>query len=272
MSECMRKLLFCVVAAVTFILVASCSNEEGLISSLPTKYTVSFDLLCHGDSVPESIIVAPGSIIEAPVNPISNDGYTCRGWYIDKSCLHQWRFDVDRVMDNITLYAKWVATINGYDCVKLAGKYWATENADSIEGVEYVKYDYGHCYYTQKNALLAAQGWNENSADSLKWTLPSIDNHWETLLNHDNCTWIWRYDDYNSGYFVTGKLEDEIGHTIFLPVTGVCNDEYELVSSWNKSGYYWSTFDSNCIFFNQGGYRVRYEDSTRGMAVRPVAE
>jgi uncharacterized repeat protein (TIGR02543 family) len=53
--------------------------------------------------------VPNGSVLNKPANPV-RAGYSFIGWYKDSSLISAWDFDADVVTDNLTLYAKWVAT------------------------------------------------------------------------------------------------------------------------------------------------------------------
>ncbi len=49
---------------------------------------------------------AKGSYITVPANP-TQSGKLFAGWYTDETYTKQWNFATDKVMDNVTLYAKW---------------------------------------------------------------------------------------------------------------------------------------------------------------------
>ena len=85
--------------------------------------------------MPENLtVVLSGTLIAEPDDPIS-DGYEFEGWYSDADCLMQWYFDLDKVVSDIDLYAKW--TFVGDT------KYTVTFNADGgtpVPKVQTVQY------------------------------------------------------------------------------------------------------------------------------------
>lgn len=107
-----------------------------------------------GTSVP-SITVAQNSTITAPTAP-TRPGYTFGGWYKEAACINPWNFRTDVVTGNMTLYAKWIPSINPnvkriagnnrYEtAVKVSQTGWTTANtvilargddyADALAGV-----------------------------------------------------------------------------------------------------------------------------------------
>ena len=240
------------------------------------QFTIHFDLLSHGQTVPEDISVMRGA--EINVTASSDDGYEFRGWYMEPSCANafSWEQITANKTDDITLYAKWVTKINGHDCVKLGGIYWATENITGA-GTGYspiwVENKKGLYYYTQanNNAMNAATSWGGT------WRLPSVGQFIE-LMN--KCSWTWMdsypnpYGDENvAGMFVTGRSNGEIGHSIFLPAFGFKKNFTEKDISQEDWGYYWSTDAGQCLYFSK--YDLRMDSSqptTNGMFVRPVSE
>ncbi|MDR2419374.1 MAG: InlB B-repeat-containing protein [Treponema sp.] len=71
----------------------------------PTIYTVTFDT-DGGSEVPEQK-VEEGKTLAKPADP-TKDGYTFANWYRDKEKKTRWDFDLDVVVQDTTLYAKWV--------------------------------------------------------------------------------------------------------------------------------------------------------------------
>ena len=105
----MKKiLLLCVVLSLTLAL-ASCmlfSGESGT-DKTPEKtktYTVSF-LTLGGSKVP-SVKVDENDLVPMPEEP-TKEGYIFVGWYTNSSYEIEWEFDVDVVISDIRLYAKW---------------------------------------------------------------------------------------------------------------------------------------------------------------------
>ena len=50
--------------------------------------------------------VVRNELVPRPETP-TRLGYEFAGWYTDEECTTAWYFDIDKVTDNITLYAKW---------------------------------------------------------------------------------------------------------------------------------------------------------------------
>ncbi|QGG49673.1 InlB B-repeat-containing protein [Lysinibacillus pakistanensis] len=76
------------------------------VAQLP--YTLDFDT--NGGSTVPTQHIADNATATEPVNP-TKAGYTFAGWYKDAYFTIPWNFNSDKVMSNITLYAKWI--ING---------------------------------------------------------------------------------------------------------------------------------------------------------------
>ena len=73
----------------------------------PTTYTVLFET--NGGSTIEPKAVVHGEGIVAPTAP-TRVGYVFAGWYKDSALQTQWNFALDKVTENITLYAKWITS------------------------------------------------------------------------------------------------------------------------------------------------------------------
>ena len=241
------------------------------------QFTIHFALLSHGQTVPEDISVMRGA--EINVTASSDDGYEFRGWYMEPSCANafSWEQITANKTDDITLYAKWVTKINGHDCVKLGGIYWATENITGGNNDYYpIWVKNGIYYYPQadNNALNAAKSWGGT------WRLPSVDQ-FAALMS--NCSWTWMDsypypNPYGYGYenvagmFVTGTSIGEIGHSIFLPAFGLRNNNDSDISH-EDCGYYWSTDEGQCLYFSKyDRHMYSSQTTTNGMSVRPVSE
>ena len=72
------------------------------------SYTVHFDLQGIGGPKPKDQTVKHGEKVSKPTDP-SADGYTFRGWYMDKACTKDkfWDFSRYAVKTDLTLYAYW---------------------------------------------------------------------------------------------------------------------------------------------------------------------
>jgi uncharacterized repeat protein (TIGR02543 family) len=68
--------------------------------------TVSFTV--NGGTPINPKTVAYGDILSRPEDPVRY-AYTFKGWYKDAAFINEWKFGVDAVTGNVTLYAKWTA-------------------------------------------------------------------------------------------------------------------------------------------------------------------
>ena len=102
---------------------------------LVNSYNVTFNTAVNGIYVPPIVGIIGGYTIEEP--SVTREGYTLDGWYRDAQNTVRFNFETDRVLSNMTLYAKWVAIkptvsfeMNGaaaIDPVKVAYKSAVTE-------------------------------------------------------------------------------------------------------------------------------------------------
>ncbi len=76
------------------------SEEEASAS-----YTVYFNT--KGGNPVESITESYGSILLEPTAP-TRSGFYFAGWFRDEACIDKWNFSSDKVVRDITLYAKWI--------------------------------------------------------------------------------------------------------------------------------------------------------------------
>ncbi|MDE6029866.1 MAG: InlB B-repeat-containing protein [Clostridiales bacterium] len=104
-----------------------------------SRYTVSFNVNIAGTGkvpagMPADTTAVHNTKLTAPEANPTLKGYTFDGWYKEAACTTVWDFDVDTVMDNTTIYAKWTSktyTIIYYVDGKLDGTpatYEATDN------------------------------------------------------------------------------------------------------------------------------------------------
>lgn len=75
----------------------------------PDLSRVTFD--SQGGSAAESVIVEFNTTAAAPAEPLK-EGFSFWGWYIEPECINEWDFASDKVTSDITLYAKWMGSIN----------------------------------------------------------------------------------------------------------------------------------------------------------------
>lgn len=199
--------------------------------------------------------------------------------------------DVKRnTVGKITLSAEFpVTSVNGHECVKLAGYYWATENVgecgiNTPANPSTPQNEYGLYLYKQDNnqALTAAMSWG--SEGSYQWTLPT-EEQWNDLMN--KCYWKWTdsYSDNNSIYFGkpgfmvygdTGRSDVDNPITvphIFLPLTGYYDGANKMVIGQDQYGEYWALTKETNLWFWSTFSTMKFFHHDYGfysLAVRPV--
>ena len=70
----------------------------------PNTFTVNFE--SNGGSVVEQKIVNEGDKATRPSDP-TKEGFTFAGWYSNATLITEWRFDIDVVISDMVLFAKW---------------------------------------------------------------------------------------------------------------------------------------------------------------------
>lgn len=79
--------------------------EEELEQENDEKYTVTFDSN-GGSDILDIENIENGFTIVEPTMPV-REGYIFKGWFKDVGLQEEWIFDIDKVEQNRTLYAKW---------------------------------------------------------------------------------------------------------------------------------------------------------------------
>lgn len=102
----------------------------GLIACGEKKYEVTFDAN-GGTNPPAAVQVVSGEKVTMPKNDgtMTREGYTfTNAWYKEASCTNQWKFGVDTVTSDITLYAGWESNEQqgDLDPDELKEGYWGT--------------------------------------------------------------------------------------------------------------------------------------------------
>ncbi len=73
--------------------------------SVDTTFNVYY-YIGNGTFTPPELHLV-GELLPRPADPVQ-EGYDFGGWYLDSACLTTpWDFDVDRILDTVTLYPKW---------------------------------------------------------------------------------------------------------------------------------------------------------------------
>jgi len=98
--------IFAILTIVSFLLVA-CDNGSDSTPD-PDIFTVTFN--SNGGSAVPSQGVPDGGKAAKPKGVSQQVNFALEGWYIDNNTFeNKWNFDIDTVIENITLYARWQA-------------------------------------------------------------------------------------------------------------------------------------------------------------------
>ncbi|WP_201290681.1 InlB B-repeat-containing protein, partial [Erysipelothrix aquatica] len=78
--------------------------ENLMVNIAQPKFAVSFNT--NGGSAVQSILdIVAGSTLSMPQT--TRTGFTFKGWFVDEALTQKWDFALNRVENNMTLYAKW---------------------------------------------------------------------------------------------------------------------------------------------------------------------
>ncbi len=99
----MRNILFILTL---FLFIVSCGGQTGPAADDIRTCTVTFNSL--GGSAVESKVVGEGELLTISEVPVRT-GYNFDGWYKESGCSNEWNSASDKVTDDITLFAKWIA-------------------------------------------------------------------------------------------------------------------------------------------------------------------
>ncbi|MFA5526420.1 MAG: InlB B-repeat-containing protein, partial [Acholeplasmataceae bacterium] len=94
----MRKILSIFVLVTVVLFAVACKK---------TTYNVTFE--SNGGSAVLPAVVEENKLLEEPDAP-TKTGFTFDGWYKESALTNEWDFAEDLVTEDITLYAKWMAT------------------------------------------------------------------------------------------------------------------------------------------------------------------
>ena len=122
-----------------------------LYAKWSATYTLSFNMNGHGSQVSAQSGIVSGSLAKEPAKPTAS-GYTFGGWYIDQKCTIQWVFSIDKVAQDVVLYAKWTddktGELSGDPNASTGGSTPETpavpDNSSAIDGVLTILVDPGH--------------------------------------------------------------------------------------------------------------------------------
>ena len=227
-----------------------------------TKYIVKFDS-CGGSYV-ENITVEEGELIDEPTPP-TKDGYEFGGWYIDQDFNYEFRFAVDTINKDTTLYAKWDEPITYYTITfdTCGGTEVESQVIEAGAFLQYLKathkegYHFEGWYYDQIYTRPFSISTPINSSFILyaKWELER-ENY---LVKFDSCGGSYvenitveegeLVDEPTSptkeGYVFIGWYLDQWYNNIFKFDTYKVTNDITLYAKWEKQiSYFTITFDS----------------------------
>ncbi|MGN1373158.1 MAG: InlB B-repeat-containing protein [Candidatus Coproplasma sp.] len=207
------------------------------------KYTVTFNMNGHGDSITEQEIEYNKTATE-PTEPTAT-GYTFGGWYTDAACSDGNAFSfTTAITENITLYAKWTAesgytvTFKNYDGSTLE------TDTDVLSGAT-PSYDgstpekAGDTYNTY-----SFSGWS-NGTQTYASTLPAVTGDvtyvaqfTATPKSEGTVTYMYTYGGTNGSEWVTTGLSAAAVATNQTSVIGLkvgTTDTFSLTASGKKA-------------------------------------
>lgn len=71
------------------------------------QFTVKFDMCGHGTQVPDKVLNAGDHLPVPETEPYAGEEWQFTGWYPDKNFSVPWRYNLDAVKGDMTLYAGW---------------------------------------------------------------------------------------------------------------------------------------------------------------------
>lgn len=122
----MRKNVFILIIFMLVFGMMGCKEN----SESKPKVCIAFDLQGKGSTI-DTIYVEEGALIIEPMEP-TDEYYVFGGWFKEPACENQWNFETDKVVQNMTLYAKW-ETIGLCTVIFVTQKSGITVPKDTVE-------------------------------------------------------------------------------------------------------------------------------------------
>ena len=183
------------------------------------EYTVTFN--SNGGSTVESKNVNYNNAVSAPGSP-SKEGNTFGGWYTDNGTFqNSWNFQSDKVVDNMTLYAKW--TVN---------KYKLTFNSDNGSSVTVIEQEFG-------SAITKPQDPEKEGHEFEYWMVNNNKTDIPSTMPAKNMAFTakWKVNEYTI-IFHPDNGEDDVRYTLPFgsPITApTVSKENNQFDGWNKT-------------------------------------
>lgn len=200
----MKKVLAILVILLTAFTMVSCKKSKDQVTNAVNApiYTVTFE--SNGGTTVSAITVESGNTITEPTAP-TKEGYALEGWYKETGLTNKWNFGTDKVTENITLYARWVAaTIQNVDIL--------VESGPTMTKSFYIqKYEVTQGQYEE------LMGYNPSLCRGVSG---------QTLINNpvEMITW---YD----AVMYANKLSEKEGLLPYYNITGILKEENRITSA-----------------------------------------
>ena len=130
---------FLIFAVIFGLMFSSCQNKIDNPDNLNNQsvFIVQFNSN-YGSEIPSQSVLE-GTTVSKPDDPTRN-GYTFDAWFKEPEMTNEWKFDVDLVFSDVTLFAKWIqGTDNEKANSKLYGKWKLYNVAYAVYGEGTVK-------------------------------------------------------------------------------------------------------------------------------------
>ena len=157
-----------ITAMVAVAALTSCNEHD----EYPTEFTVTFETGDDENSVASQKVKEGEKVIKP--NDLTRRGYTFVAWFKEAEWNNEWKFDIDVVTADVTLYAKWISDDNETDITNIRNKFLV----DKI-------------YY--KDNLLAEYIYDNNNnltkrivADQIVEPHRTIERRWENEFEYEN--------------------------------------------------------------------------------------
>lgn len=141
---------------------------------------------------------------------------------------------------DLGLSVKWATTNVGASSIEGTGEYYAWQETTPITSLTAINYQlYWNPCNPETNILssrydAARMNWGK------QWRMPTYDD-FDELCSSDKCSWTFVRDFQGtgvSGCIIKSKITKK---SLFLPVTGYYNSDFQKISEGDK-GYYWSSY------------------------------
>lgn len=229
-----------------------------------TKYTVTYNANGYGIAPDSEAVVENGRATE-PAAPTAN-GYTFGGWYKEDGCTNPWNFSTDLVTEDVMLYAKWTAVVDGKFTVSFNMNSHGSAPADQsvTNGAKASK------PADPTTAGWNFEGWYDNAeCEGVEWDF-AVDVVTANMTLYakwtENLTTTWSLTGDVEGEF-TKNAGESAGTVAYLTLHMNANTTYDI-NLYNGANTFTSatmiTASTNGIAFSQGAAVVPLKTTVAG--------